>query len=160
MVEHTLNPIRVQDRVLGFYRIPGAGMVLITQDHPGAAFPGLVMGVGGTILDSEMPLDAMVRHFLEQTGWQTPTEPWSVSQPEAWRMFAFLSGPGYHVRVYSAIGQALGDVGLLSSAGRMAIVPGSWSELPEQMDLTHRWLAMAGFDLAALRGARVSAWPS
>lgn len=79
--------------------------------------------------------------------------------PEAWRMFAFLSGPGYHVRVYSATGKALGEVGLQSSAGRMMVAPGSWSELPEKMELTHRWLAMAGFDLTALRGARVSAWP-
>lgn len=69
--------------VLGFL-FDGAGSVVLIKKNRPAWQAGLLNGPGGHIKDGEMPKDAMVREFMEETGVDVPAE--------KWRFFAILNG--------------------------------------------------------------------
>lgn len=80
------------DYVLGFLFTPAMrNVVLITKTKPEWQ-AGLLNGVGGKIESGEMPPDAMVREFEEETGVRVPVE--------AWRHFVRMEGPDWQVYTY------------------------------------------------------------
>ena len=73
-------------------------VVLITKNRPEWQ-AGNLNGVGGHIEENEMPIDAMVREYLEETGVQ--------SASSDWKRFAVLCGPHFLLYFYAAFDDAL-----------------------------------------------------
>lgn len=86
----------MKNYVLGFYFYPDppCKVVLILKKKPSWQ-KGFWNGVGGSVEKGEAPLQAMRREFQEETG----------AIVSDWRLFSLLTGPGYCVSCYSAMGQ-------------------------------------------------------
>ncbi len=82
----------MKSHVLGFlFNNEGSQVVLIRKNRPDWQ-SGLLNGIGGKIEQPETARMAMAREFKEESGVE--------SNPEAWRYFAKLHGPGWEVFCY------------------------------------------------------------
>jgi 8-oxo-dGTP diphosphatase len=80
----------MEEYVLGFaFSEDQKQLALICKDRPEWQ-KGFWNGIGGKVEEEELPSEAMVREFEEETGVRI----------EEWTPFASLTGPGFHVACY------------------------------------------------------------
>lgn len=85
--------------VVGFcFSSDNERVVLIRKNKPEWQ-AGKLNGVGGKVEPGELPIDAMVREFREETG--------AITTPEDWRYFARLHGDYFTLSCYSCFDDAV-----------------------------------------------------
>lgn len=89
--------------VLGFMFSENKAQVALIRKQRPVWQRGKLNGMGGHIEKGESAVDAMVREFKEETGMETV--------PSEWHHYATLSGDGFNVVCFTA----LGDVATLKS---------------------------------------------
>lgn len=107
--------------VLGFAFTPGLEWVALIRKRkvrPGFEFmSGRLNGLGGKIRDGELPLDAMVREFKEESGVEIPAESWDFCG-------SFKRRGDYEVFVYRAVVEAARNVRTADpEEGRVILYP-------------------------------------
>jgi 8-oxo-dGTP diphosphatase len=91
MSDHRLG-IKMVNYVVGFM-FKDDRVLLIRKNKPDWQ-KGRLNGVGGKIEPGELPLNAMIREFEEETG----------LVQRHWTEFVIMSGPGWRIHFYRAIG--------------------------------------------------------
>lgn len=79
---------------LGFMFSPNYSHVALILKNRPLWQKGQLNGIGGKVNPNETPLDAMIREFYEETGYQTQTTDWNN--------FATINGLMYEVQCFTA----------------------------------------------------------
>lgn len=125
--------------VLGFMFNNSRTRVALIRKNKPTWQAGRLNGIGGKIEEGESPTAAMVREFLEETGYET--------RPEQWEFFCQMEGTDgqWNVDVFAAVG----DIERLQSITDEKVVVMMLSELhPRSLEIIENlsWLVPMALD--------------